>query len=157
MTFLRAAPLPEPAKRPSGVVGYAPGAWDLFHVGHVNLLRRAGLSCDYLIAGVVSDEVALQQKGRWPVVPQDERLAVVAAMDFVDEVVMEQTTDKLLTWRAVGFDVVFKGDDWRGSERWTALEAAFAEVGVRVEYLPYTEHTSTTMLRPDAASPPAWR
>ncbi len=136
-----------PAAGRSGVVGYAPGAYDLFHVGHLNLLRRARLSCDYLIAGVVSDDVALEQKGRLPVVPEDERLAVVAAMDFVDEAVLELTTDKLLTWRAVRFEVVFKGDDWRGSAKWTSLEAAFAQVGVRVLYLPYTEHTSTTKLR----------
>lgn len=139
---------PGASTRPrTGVVGYAPGAYDLFHVGHLNLLRRARLSCDHLIAGVVCDEVALQQKGRWPVVPEDERVAVVAAMDFVDEAVMELTTDKLLTWEAVRFDVVFKGDDWRGSAKWTALEADFAERGVRVHYLPYTEHTSTTKLR----------
>ena len=146
---------PGPASRPAGVIGYAPGAYDLFHVGHLNLLRRARLSCDYLIAGVVSDEVALRQKGRWPVVPEEERLAVVAAMDVVDEAVMEVTTDKLLTWQSVRFDVVFKGDDWRGTPKWVALEAAFLALGVRVEYLPYTEHTSTTKLRPSApaASP----
>lgn len=136
--------------RSTRIVGYAPGAYDLFHVGHLNLLRRARLSCDHLIAGVVSDAVAFQQKGCWPVVPEEERLAVVAAMDFVDEAVMEVTTDKILTWRAARFDVVFKGDDWRGSAKWTALEAAFADVGVRVEYLPYTEHRSTTKLRAEA-------
>ncbi len=137
---------PGPVPR-TGLVGYAPGVYDLFHVGHLNLLRRARLQCDHLVAGVVSDRVALQQKGRWPVVPEQERLAVVAAMDVVDEAVMELTTDKLLTWSAVRFDVVFKGDDWRGSPKWTALEQAFGERGVRVEYLPYTEHVSTTLLR----------
>ncbi|MDQ3343090.1 MAG: adenylyltransferase/cytidyltransferase family protein [Actinomycetota bacterium] len=147
MSSVEAVRLSGSAMRRPGVVGYAPGAYDLFHVGHLNLLRRARLSCDYLIAGVVCDEVALRQKGRWPVVPEDERLAVAAAMDFVDEAVMEMTTDKLLTWDAVRFDVVFKGDDWRGSAKWTALEKAFADVGVRVHYLPYTEHTSTTKLR----------
>lgn len=147
MSSLEAARTPAATPPPTGLVGYAPGAYDLFHVGHLNLLRRARLSCDYLIAGVVSDEVALRQKGRWPVVPEEERLAVVEAMDFVDEVVMERTTDKLVTWQSVRFDVVFKGDDWRGSEKWTALGRAFAEVGVRVAYLPYTEHTSTTKQR----------
>ena len=138
---------PRPVPRPGGVVGYAPGAYDLFHVGHLNLLRRAWLRCDHLIAGVVSDQVALRQKGRLPVVPELERLAVVEAMDVVDDAVVELTTDKLLTWGSVRFDVVFKGDDWRGSPTWTSLEERFAGVGVRVEYLPYTEHTSTTMLR----------
>ncbi|MDP9465774.1 MAG: adenylyltransferase/cytidyltransferase family protein [Actinomycetota bacterium] len=147
MSAQRAVRWPSPLPRPDGIVGYAPGAYDLFHVGHLNLLRRAWLRCDHLIAGVVSDEVALRQKGRLPVVPELERLAVVQAMDVVDDAVLELTTDKLLTWRSVRFDVVFKGDDWRGSPTWTALEERFARVGVRVEYLPYTEHTSTTKLR----------
>lgn len=130
-----------------GVVGYVPGAFDLFHVGHLNILRRAGLVCDHLVAGVVSDDVALQQKGRRPVVPQEERLDIVRSLRCVDEAVMEWTTDKLATWERVGFDVLFKGDDWRGSEKWTRLEREFAERGVRVVYLPYTGYTSTTRLR----------
>lgn len=130
-----------------GLVGYAPGVFDLFHVGHLNVLRRARLQCDYLIAGVVSDGVALEQKGRLPVVPQEERLAVTAGMRFVDEAVMEWTSDKLHTWSLVGFDVIYKGDDWKGSAKWTRLERDFAQVGVRVVYLPYTRHTSSTLLR----------
>jgi len=129
------------------LVGYAPGAYDLFHVGHLNLLRRVRLECDYVIAGVVSDQVALEQKGRLPVVPQEERLAIVAALDVVDEAVMEWTTDKLATWETVRFDVIYKGSDWAGSPKWTELEQQFARRGVRVVYLPYTEHVSTTVLR----------
>lgn len=129
------------------LVGYAPGAYDLFHVGHLNLLRRVRLECDYLIAGVVSDQVALEQKGRLPVVPEDERLEIVASLDVVDEAVMEWTTDKLETWERVRFDVIFKGSDWIGSPKWTELEREFAQRGVRVVYLPYTHHVSTTLLR----------
>lgn len=129
------------------LVGYAPGAYDLFHVGHLNLLRRVRLECDYLIAGVVSDAVALEQKGRLPVVPEEERLEIVASLDVVDEAVMEWTTDKLQTWERVRFDVIFKGSDWSGSPKWTALEREFAARGVRVVYLPYTQHVSTTILR----------
>ena len=129
------------------LVGYAPGAYDLFHIGHLNLLRRARMECDYLIAGVVSDEVAVAQKGRLPVVPQDKRLEIVANLDVVDEASMEWTTDKLATWERVRFDVIFKGSDWVGSTKWTALEQQFAERGVRVVYLPYTGHVSTTVLR----------
>jgi glycerol-3-phosphate cytidylyltransferase len=128
-------------------VGYAPGAYDLFHIGHLNLLRRARLHCDVLIAGVVSDEVALQQKGRRPVVPEQERLEIVASMQPVDRAVLETQTDKLVSWQRTPFDVVFKGDDWRGSPTWTRLEERFAAVGVEVVYLPYTEHVSTTLLR----------
>ena len=133
--------------------GYAPGAFDLFHVGHLNILRRSSLLCDHLIAGVVSDEVALRQKGRLPVVPERERLAVVASLRFVDEAVMEWTTDKIATWRVVGFDVLFKGADWQGTPQGERLEQRFAEVGVEIVYLPYTDHTSTTALRRTATAP----
>lgn len=134
------------------LVGYVPGAFDLFHIGHLNLLRRVRLECDRLIAGVVSDDVALAQKGRLPVVPEDERLEIVASLDLVDGVHLETTTDKLATWEQVRFDLIFKGDDWLGSPKWTALERDFADRGVRVVYLPYTRHVSTTLLRPHAPS-----
>ncbi len=129
------------------VIGYVPGVFDMFHIGHLNILRRARLQCDWLIAGVVSDSVAFQQKQHYPVIPEDERLDIVANIEFVDSAVMEWTTDKLATWERVGFDVIFKGDDWRGSEKWTRLEEEFRKVGVLVLYLPYTEHTSSTALR----------
>jgi glycerol-3-phosphate cytidylyltransferase len=129
------------------VVGYAPGAYDLFHVGHLNLLRRAAEQCDYLIAGVVSDEVLVQTKGRAPVVPLAERLEIVRNLRIVDEVHAEVVSDKLETWRTVGFDVIFKGDDWRGTEKGRRLERDFASVGVEVRYFPYTVHTSSTALR----------
>jgi glycerol-3-phosphate cytidylyltransferase len=138
-------PSPHPPER--GVVGYAPGAYDTFHVGHLNLLRRARLQCDYLIAGVVSDEVARIQKGTPPVIDEHERVAVVASMDFVDDVVIERTTDKLATWEDVRFDVVFKGDDWKGSAKWTELEHEFARRGARLIYLPYSAHISSTLIR----------
>jgi glycerol-3-phosphate cytidylyltransferase len=129
------------------VVGYAPGAFDLFHVGHLNLLRHAADHCDVLIAGVVSDEMLVASKGRAPVVPLAERLEIVRNIRFVDRVHAEVVPDKLDTWRAVGFDVIFKGDDWRGTAKGDRLEADFAAVGVRVHYFPYTVHTSSTILR----------
>ena len=129
------------------VVGYAPGAYDLFHIGHLNILRRARLNCDYLVAGVVNDEVAIAMKGRRPAVPEAERLAIVAGLDVVDAVFLEQTPDKLATWQTVRFDLIFKGNDWKGTAKGSRLEEMFARVGVQVVYLPYTEHTSTTQLR----------
>lgn len=137
------------AQRPPApaVIGYAPGVFDLFHVGHLNLLRRARRDCDWLVAGVVSDEMAERAKGRTPVCPLDERVAVVSACRYVDEVVVETQPDKLVTWAGVGFDVVFKGDDWKGSPTWAELERRFAEHGVRVVYLPYTDSVSTRRLR----------
>jgi len=130
-----------------GRVGYAGGAFDLFHVGHLNILRQARGHCDRLIAGVVSDEVLLSTKGIRPVVPLAERLEIVRNCRLVDDAVAETELDKLRTWEQVRFDVYFKGDDWKGTERGLALERAFAEVGVEVVYFPYTLHTSSTKLR----------
>jgi glycerol-3-phosphate cytidylyltransferase len=131
----------------SRLIGYAPGAYDLFHVGHLNLLRHAAEHCDHLIAGVVSDEMLALTKGRPPVVPLAERLEIVRSLRLVDEVHAEVVPDKIDTWRAVGFDVIFKGDDWRGTEKGRRLERDFAAVGVEVRYFPYTMHTSSTALR----------
>jgi glycerol-3-phosphate cytidylyltransferase len=129
------------------VVGYAPGAYDLFHVGHLNLLRHAAEQCDHLIAGVVSDEMLVLTKGRAPVVPLAERMEIVRSLRIVDEVHAEVVPDKIDTWREVGFDVIFKGDDWRGTEKGRRLEHDFGAVGVEVRYFPYTVHTSSTALR----------
>jgi glycerol-3-phosphate cytidylyltransferase len=129
------------------VIGYAPGAYDLFHIGHLNLLRHAAGHCDHLIAGVVSDEMLLLTKGRLPVVPLAERMEIVGNLRCVDQVHAEVVPDKLDTWGAVGFDVIFKGDDWRGTPKGRRLERDFAAVGVEVRYFPYTMHTSSTTLR----------
>ena len=128
-------------------VGYAPGVYDLFHVGHLNILRHARSQCDRLIAGVVSDEMALLAKGRPPVVPLVERLEIVRNIRFVDEAVAETVPNKLDTWRQTPFDILFKGDDWRGTEKGERLERDFATVGVEIVYFPYTVHTSSTLLR----------
>jgi glycerol-3-phosphate cytidylyltransferase len=141
-------------------IGYAAGAFDLFHVGHLNILKHAKSQCDYLIAGVVSDEMLELTKGVTPVVPLFERLEIVRHISFVDEAVAEVVQDKLETWRQLRFDVFFKGDDWRGTPRGMHLEREFAAVGVDVVYFPYTVNTSSTILRraldaltrPDAAS-----
>ena len=129
------------------VIGYAPGAYDLFHIGHLNLLRHAAEHCDHLIAGVVSDEMLVLTKGRAPMVPLAERLEIVRSLRIVDEVHAEVVPDKLDTWRSVRFDVIFKGDDWRGTAKGEKLERDFAEVGVEVRYFPYTMHTSSSALR----------
>ncbi|MDJ1133483.1 adenylyltransferase/cytidyltransferase family protein [Streptomyces iconiensis] len=138
-------------------VGYAPGAYDLFHVGHLNLLRHARSKCDYLVAGVVSDEMAERAKGRAPVIPLVERLQIVRSVRFVDAAFVETVPDKLETWQQVRFDVLFKGDDWRGTPKGDRLEADFRTVGVEIVYFPYTMHTSSTQLRRvlDALAEPA--
>ena len=129
------------------IVGYAPGAYDLFHVGHLNVLRQAAALCDVLVAGVVADEVLERTKGARPFVPLAERMEIVAAIDVVDRVHAEASTDKVDAWRTVGFHRVFKGDDWRGTEKGVALESRLGAHGVEVVYFPYTMHTSSTHLR----------
>ena len=128
-------------------IGYAAGAYDLFHIGHLNILRRAKEQCDVLIAGVVSDEMLELTKGKRPVIPLAERLEIVSHIRFVDQAHAEVVPDKLDTWRELRFDIFFKGDDWRGTAKGLALEAEFAEVGVEVVYFPYTIDTSSTKLR----------
>ena len=127
--------------------GYAAGAFDLFHVGHLNILRHAKDQCDVLIAGVVSDEMLRAVKGVAPFVPTAERAEIVRGIRFVDHVHIETVPDKLDVWREVGFTHFFKGDDWRGTEKGNRLELEFAAVGVEVVYFPYTAHTSSTQLR----------
>jgi glycerol-3-phosphate cytidylyltransferase len=128
-------------------IGYAPGAYDLFHVGHLNILRQARSDCDYLIAGVVSDEMCELTKGRRPVIPLAERMEIVGNIRFVDEVYAEMTPEKLDSWRDLQFTHIFKGDDWLGTAKGDRLERDFAAVGVQVVYFPYTVHTSSTVLR----------
>lgn len=133
-------------------IGYAPGVYDMFHVGHLNVLRRAKEQCEYLVAGVVSDEMCRLAKGRDPIVPQSERLEIVRHISYVDDAVLEVVPNKVDTWRTVGFDAIFKGDDWRGTAKGRQLEADFAAVGVEVVYFPYTVHTSSSLLRRALAS-----
>lgn len=128
-------------------IGYAAGAFDLFHVGHLNLLRQARSRCDYLIAGVVSDELLIRSKGRAPVIPLAERLEIVSNISFVDEAIAEVDPDRIQTWRQSPFNIFFKGDDWKDTPSGLALEKDFAAVGVDVVYFPYTVHTSSTVLR----------
>jgi len=130
-----------------GRVGYVPGVFDMFHIGHLNILRNARLACDYLVAGVVSDDRAFDAKGQAPIVPIAERLEIVSSIRFVDEAVVEDVHEKLEMWERIRFDVIIKGDDWRGTAKGDKLERDFAAVGVEVVYLPYTMHTSSTMLR----------
>jgi glycerol-3-phosphate cytidylyltransferase len=130
-----------------GNIGYAPGAFDLFHIGHLNLLQQARNNCDHLIAGVVSDDILLIKKGITPVIPLAERLEIVRSVRFVDEAIAETELDRLEVWRKIKFDVLFKGDDWRGTEAGERLERDFAAVGVKVIYFPYTINTSSTCLR----------
>jgi glycerol-3-phosphate cytidylyltransferase len=128
-------------------IGYAPGAFDLFHVGHLNVLRHARERCDYLIAGVVSDDRLRLSKGANPVVPLEERLEIVRNIRFVDQAVVEEVPNKIEAWREYQFDILFKGDDWRGTKKGVQLEIDMASVNVELFYIPYLTTTSSTALR----------
>ena len=129
------------------ITGYVPGGFDMLHVGHLNILTEAAKRCDRLIAGVATDESLERMKGRAPIVPLAERMAMVAALRMVDSVVPDYDQDKRLAWKRPPFDVLFKGTDWEGTDKGRRLEAEMAEVGASVIYLPYTPTTSSTMLR----------
>ncbi len=129
------------------IVGYVPGVFDLFHIGHLNILRRAREQCDHLIAGVVIDTAVEKMKGYRPIVPFEERIEIVRAISYVDAAVTDTSRDKRVVWQEHRFDVIFKGDDWKGTDKGRMLEDEMAEVGARVFYFPYTQHTSSTMLR----------
>jgi glycerol-3-phosphate cytidylyltransferase len=128
-------------------VGYAPGVYDMFHIGHLNILRNSRLACDYLIAGVASDDLSRRVKGKSPVIPLAERLEIVRSIRYVDDAVEDNSRNKIEMWHQLRFDVIIKGDDWRGTEKGRRLEEEFADLDVEVFYLPYTVQTSSTMLR----------
>ncbi len=128
-------------------IGFAPGVYDLFHIGHLNILRQARRHCDRLIAGVTSDDLVERLKGRPPVVPLTERLEIVGSLRCVDLAVVESEEDKLEMWKQIGFHVIFKGDDWRGTPKVGVAGAAFRRGRRRGRLLPYTMHTSSTLLR----------
>lgn len=128
-------------------IGYAPGAYDLFHVGHLNLLKQAKEHCDFLIAGVVADDVLIKHKGVNPVIPLAERLEIVSNVRYVDAAHPAFTNDKVEIWKDLRFNVMFKGDDWKGTEKGLQLERAFGELGVEIVYFPYGKITSSSALR----------
>ena len=116
----------------SKVIGYTTGVYDLFHIGHLNILRRAKMECDYLIVGITTDELAHQRKNKMPIIPFIERMAIVEGIKFVDEVVPQTNMDKIEAWNNLKFDKMFVGDDWKGTDKWNALESEFAEKGVKL-------------------------
>jgi len=128
-------------------IGYTTGVYDLFHVGHLNLLKKAKLECDYLIVGVTTDELSESRKGTRPIIPFVERMEIVENIRFVDEVVPQINMDKFEAWNNLRFNKMFVGDDWKGTEKWNQIEKEFGEVGVEIVYFPYTAHTSSTKLR----------
>ena len=128
-------------------IGYTTGVFDLFHIGHLNILKRARLECDYLIVGITTDELAMSVKGERPFIPLEERMEIVESIKFVDEVVPQTNYDKMEAWNKLKFDRMFVGDDWKGTKEWIKIEKDLSQYNVEIIYFSYTIHTSSTMLR----------
>ncbi len=131
-------------------IGYTQGVYDMFHIGHLNLINHAKEYCDYLIVGVNSDELVESYKQKRPVIGQEERRLIVANIKAVDECVIATTLDKTEIWNELHFDAIFIGDDWKGNPRWEQTKEDLAKVGADVVFLPHTDGVTSTMLRPEA-------
>lgn len=129
------------------IIGYTTGVFDLFHIGHLNILKRAREKCDYLIVGVTTDEEAFRLKGHKPIIPFDERIEIVKAIKYVDEVYREASSDKVEAWNDLKFDILFKGDDWKDSPEFERYKKEFRDKQVQIKFFPYTRGTSSTQLR----------
>lgn len=129
------------------IIGYTSGVFDMFHIGHLNILRRAKERCDKLIVGVSTDELVESYKHKLPIILFEQRAAIVKAICYVDEVVPQTTMDKMQAWNALHFDVMFHGSEWKGTELYNKYEKDFAKVGARIEYLPHTDGISSSDLR----------
>lgn len=128
-------------------VGYTTGVFDMFHIGHLNILRKAKEQCDYLIVGVSTDDLVENYKNKTPIIPFEERAEIVQSIEFVDKVIAQESRDKFLAWKNLNFDVMFVGDDWKGKPLFMDVEKQFNQVGVDIVYFPYTKDTSSTILR----------
>jgi len=127
-------------------IGYTTGVFDMFHIGHLNILKRAKEQCEYLIVGVSTDELVLEYKNKKPCIPFEQRLAIVDAIKYVDKVVAQTDMDKYSAWVNLRFQAIFHGDDWKGSEMYKKVETELSAVGVDLVFLPHTEGISSTAL-----------
>lgn len=128
-------------------IGYTTGVFDMFHIGHLNILKRAKEQCDYLIVGVTTDALCFSRKNKYPIIHEQERMEIVEAIRYVDCVVPQTNMDKLAAVQAYQANVVFVGSDWKGTEAWNHYEQQFADIGCTVVYLDHTDGISSTMLR----------
>ena len=128
-------------------LGYTTGVFDMFHVGHLNILHRAKEQCDYLIVGVSTDENVLRYKHKKPVIPYKDRKAIVEAVRYVDEVVPQEDMDKMAAWRRLHFDALFHGDDWKGTVMYEEVETKLKSVGCDMVFIPHTDGISSSLLR----------
>ena len=129
------------------VIGYTTGTYDLFHIGHLNIIRRAKELCDYLIVGVSTDELVESYKHRRPVYKQKERMEIIGALKYVDQVVEQTSLDKTDAWKKLHFNKLFHGDDWKGSSLYNHIEEDLKTVGCEIIYLPHTKGVSSSDIR----------
>ena len=128
-------------------VGYTTGVYDMFHIGHLNILKRAKEQCETLIVGVTTDELCYKRKKKYPIINENDRMSIIAAIRYVDKVVPQIDMDKVRQVKEFGVDVVFVGSDWKGTEAWNNYEREFAKIGCKVVYLDHTDGISSTILR----------
>lgn len=128
-------------------VGYTTGVFDMFHIGHLNILKRAKAMCDYLIVGVSTDEVVQEYKHKIPVIPFEDRLAIVEAIKYVDKAIPQTTMDKMVAYKELHFDALFHGNDWKNSAMYDEIEKSFSAIGVDVVFLPHTDGISSSLIR----------
>ena len=127
------------------IIGYTTGVFDLFHIGHLNMLKNAKAMCDKLVVGVTTDELVLY-KGKHAVIPWEERMEIVRNIKYVDSVIPQDSMDKFEAWKHLKFDLMFVGDDWYNTDKWNAYEEQFKTVGVRIIYFPYYKGTSSSLI-----------
>lgn len=128
-------------------IGYTTGVYDMFHIGHLNILKRAKEQCDFLIVGVTTDALCEKRKNKRPIICEGDRMKIVEAIRYVDKVVPQNDMDKIKPVKDYNVDAVFVGSDWKGTPAWDAYEKEFASVGCTVVYLDHTDGISSTILR----------
>lgn len=131
----------------SKIIGYTTGVYDMFHIGHLNILKKAKEQCDYLIVGVTTDELCFSRKNKYPIINQDERLEIIDSIKYVDRAVFQTDMDKLKAVKKYNVNKVFVGSDWKGTPSWNEYEKEFAKLGCTVVYLEHTDGISSTILR----------
>lgn len=133
-------------------IGYTQGVYDMFHIGHLNLINHAKEHCEYLIVGVNSDELVQDYKHKKPVIGQEDRAEIVRNIKAVDQCEIVHTLDKVESMKRLGYEAIFIGDDWKGNPRWEETEKELAQYGVKVVYLPHTDGISSTSLKPESSN-----
>lgn len=128
-------------------IGYTTGVYDMFHIGHLNIIKRAKECCEHLIVGVTTDELCLSRKGKLPIICEKDRVEIVSSIRYVDEVVLQSDMNKTEAVKKYGVDAVFVGSDWKGTDAWKKYEKEFEQYGCSVVYLDHTDGISSTILR----------